>query len=324
MVAANAAYRALAGRSDFIDEPVRSVFPEIMGQHVFHLFDRVYETGEPYQLRGWRINLVPTDGGETQEIFFDADFVPRFTADGTVRGIACTMSDATQQVRTRLAAQEQAEVAERRFERARGVIAALQRELLPRGLPVLPRVRIAGSYLLADADTAAGGDWFDAVALPDGRVGLVVGDVVGHGVAASAVMGQLRAILAERLGAGAEIVDALAAVDAAAGRIPGARAATVCVAALDPADGTLFYCTAGHPPPLLLPAGGEPRFLPATGAGPLGTGSAFRVEADRLDSHDMVLLYTDGILERPGQAPSAATVELAQPPSFTGVTTRRT
>lgn len=125
-------------------------------------------------------------------------------------------------------------------------------------------------------------------------------------------MGQLRAILAERLGAGAEIPDALAAVDAAAGRIPGARAATVCVAALDPADGTLSYCTAGHPPPLLLPARGEHRFLAITGGGPLGTGSTFPLGTDRLDTSDIVLLYTDGILERPGRAPSAATVELAQ------------
>jgi serine phosphatase RsbU (regulator of sigma subunit) len=68
------------------------------------------------------------------------------------------------------------------------VITTLQRELLPPGLPVWPGTQIAGSYLLVDADTAAGGDWFDAIPLSGGRVGLVVGDVVGYGVAASAVM----------------------------------------------------------------------------------------------------------------------------------------
>ncbi|MDN5751440.1 MAG: SpoIIE family protein phosphatase, partial [Pseudonocardia sp.] len=310
-VAANAAYRAMVGRQDIIGMPVREAFPELLGQQLFEAVDSIYASGEPYSMRGWRMHVTFDESGP-QEIFLDVDLVPRRAADGTVHGILCTLRDATQEVRQRLAAQEQARVAERRFEQARDVIAALQRELLPHGLPVLPRVRIAGSYLLADADTAAGGDWFDAVALPDGRIGLVVGDVVGHGVAASAVMGQLRAIVAERLSAGAAIPDALGAVDAAAGRIRGARAATVCVAVLDPADGALSYCTAGHPPPLLLPAGGEPRYLPVTGAGPLGVGARFTVGADRLELGDVVLLYTDGIIERPGREVAASTVELAQ------------
>jgi serine phosphatase RsbU (regulator of sigma subunit) len=71
----------------------------------------------------------------------------------------------------------------------------LQQEFLPKGLPVLPRARIAARYLVPAADQAAGGDWFDALPLAGGAVALVVGDVVGHGVAASAAMGQLRAVL---------------------------------------------------------------------------------------------------------------------------------
>src|SRR5262245_11230705 len=74
---------------------------------------------------------------------------------------------------------------------------ALQEALLPRALPVLPRARIAARYLAAGQEQAAGGDWFDAVPLADGTVALVVGDVVGHGVAASAAMGQLRSVLDE-------------------------------------------------------------------------------------------------------------------------------
>lgn len=219
------------------------------------------------------------------------------------------------QVRRRRTAQQQAVEAQRRCEQVRDVIDTLQRELLPAGVPVLPRVQIAASYLLADEDIAAGGDWFDALSLPDGRVALVVGDVVGHGVAASATMGQLRILLHERLAATADIVTAARAVDAAAGRIRGARAATVCVAIIEPSRGELRYCTAGHPPPPVVTFRGEARYLPTTGPGPIGVGGDFTagsVGTARLGAGEMVLLYTDGILERPGRDLAASTVELAQ------------
>ena len=182
---------------------------------------------------------------------------------------------------------------------------------VPPGLPVLPGVRIAGSYLLADTETAAGGDWFDAVPLPGGRVALVVGDVVGHGIAASAAMGQLRAVLQDRLDDSGDILTALGAADRMARRVPSAYAATVCIVVLDPADGTLTWCSAGHPPPLMVDADSA-RFLPSSGAAPLGTGARYTVAGDRLRAGEMVLLYTDGIIERPGREPAAATVELSQ------------
>jgi anti-sigma regulatory factor (Ser/Thr protein kinase)/anti-anti-sigma regulatory factor len=191
-------------------------------------------------------------------------------------------------------------------------IDALQRELLPPGVPVLPNLQIAASYLLADVDTAAGGDWFDVVTLPDGRIGLIVGDVVGHGLAASAVMGRLQVVLHERLQATGDVLEAIGAADRIAHYVRGAQSATVCVAVLDPDSGALTYCTAGHPPPLLVPADGEPRYLPGSGAGPLGVGSRFATATDRLARGQMLLLYTDGILERPGRELAAATVELAR------------
>ena len=81
------------------------------------------------------------------------------------------------------------------------MVLALQEALLPPALPVLPRARIAARYLPAGQEQAAGGDWFDAVPLTDGTVALMVGDVVGHGIAASAAMGQLRSVLDELLAA---------------------------------------------------------------------------------------------------------------------------
>lgn len=193
----------------------------------------------------------------------------------------------------------------------RDVITTLQRQLLPAGLPVLPQARIAASYLLADAEDAAGGDWFDAVPVSGGRVALVVGDVVGHGVAASAAMGQLRAVLQDRLDDTGDIAAAIAAADRMAGRVPGTRAATVCLVLLDPVDGTLMWCSAGHPPPLIA-SPDSARYLAASGQEPLGTGTAYTVLSGRLEPGEVVLLYSDGIVERPGRTPAAATAELAR------------
>ena len=284
------------------------------GQQLLEVVERIYATGLGETGREWRVQRVLDDTGIPREAFVDIALSPRFGPDGAVVGVNAAVVDVTAEVLARRAAQAQATAVERRYARARDLIDTLQRELLPPGLPVLPGTRIAASYLPADdgvAGTAAGGDWFDAVPLPDGGVALVVGDVVGHGVAASAVMGQLRAVLADRLDGGAGVTGALAAADRMARRVPAARAATVCVAVLDPTDGSVSYCTAGHPPPLLVPAHGQARYLPPTGAGPLGSGPEFTVRAEKLDVGDMLVLYSDGIVERPGRALSASTVELA-------------
>ncbi|XGP75939.1 SpoIIE family protein phosphatase [Actinokineospora auranticolor] len=142
-----------------------------------------------------------------------------------------------------------------------------------------------------------------------------MGDVVGHGVAASATMGQLRVLLADRLAATGDVLAALQAVDAATDRIRGSHAATVCVVILNPRTGELHYSTAGHPPPLVVPADGEARFLAPTGTGPLGVGAHRGPNAvgdERLKPGDLVLLYSDGILERPGREVAESTVELAR------------
>ncbi|BCJ47401.1 hypothetical protein GCM10010168_17590 [Actinoplanes ianthinogenes] len=315
IVAATGAYRVFADRPHMVGGLTRDVFVTMTGQHVFQPLDEVYTTGQPLTLREWRVQVdMPTTGG-SKESFIDLLLAPRTGPDGAIAGVTVVMFEVTERVRERQADQRRAAEAERRYEQARELIDTLQRELLPSGVPVLPRVQLAAGYLLADTDTAAGGDWFDALALPGGRVAMVVGDVVGHGVAASATMGQLRILLHEQLATGAGIPAALRALDAAAGRIRGARAATVCVLVLDPVTGDVEYCTGGHPPPLIVSPGGEARYLPVTGAGPLGVGGAFTGEAvgsQRLAPGELVLLYTDGILERPGRELAQSSVELAQ------------
>jgi anti-sigma regulatory factor (Ser/Thr protein kinase)/anti-anti-sigma regulatory factor len=190
-------------------------------------------------------------------------------------------------------------------------VAELQEALLPTALPVLPRVRIAARYLVAGQEQAAGGDWFDAIPLGGGAVALVVGDVVGHGVAASAAMGQLRAVLAELLAAEDDLGQVLRRTGAFAARMPSLRAATLALVVLDPAAGTLRYTTCGHPPPLVISLGGKARYLKATGTGPLGTGSPPVLASDALAPGELVLLYSDGLVERPDQTIAEGMAELA-------------
>jgi anti-anti-sigma factor len=194
----------------------------------------------------------------------------------------------------------------------RDVLAEMQPALLPAALPVLPQARIAARYLMAGQDEAAGGDWFDAVPLPGGAVALAVGDMVGHGVAAAAAMGQLRAALNELLAAEPELSTVLARADAFAARIPALAAATLALAVLNPGDGTLQYATCGHPPPLIVSAAAAPRFLPGTGAGPLGTGIAPVLASAQLQPGELVLLYTDGLIARPNRTPLEGMAELAK------------
>jgi serine phosphatase RsbU (regulator of sigma subunit) len=155
-------------------------------------------------------------------------------------------------------------------------------------------------YLPSDARDHAGGDWYDAFALPEGRYGIVVGDVGGRGIAAAATMGQIRNALrayALKGAAPADVMDDLhALVSASAGTITFVTAIYV---ALDPATGDGELATAGHLPPLLVPADGPPEFLRIERCPPLGLSGAPPCAATRfrLEAGDTLWLYTDGLVE---------------------------
>ena len=117
-------------------------------------------------------------------------------------------------------------------------------------------------------------------------------------------MGQLRAVLHERLLADDSIPEALRSLDRYARLHPESHAATVCVVVVDPATGAVEYCTAGHPAPLVVAADGSSRFLEASGAGPLTTESDYPTSRETLGTDDVVLLFTDGLTERPGVSPA--------------------
>jgi len=190
-------------------------------------------------------------------------------------------------------------------------VTKLQSALLPAGLPVLPRVRIAARQLPGLADQAIGGDWFDATVLPGGLVALMVGEVPGGGLAASVAAGQLRAVLSDLLATVPDLAEALAHADGFAARTPALTAATVAVAVLDPASGTLWHAVCGHPAPLVIAPGGRARFLDGDRSCPLGTGSAPGVTVTTLEPGELVALYSDGLTARPGRTPAQAIGDLA-------------
>jgi serine phosphatase RsbU (regulator of sigma subunit)/anti-anti-sigma regulatory factor/anti-sigma regulatory factor (Ser/Thr protein kinase) len=312
----NAAAHAVVPGRDVDGRPFGEAFPDLTEQGWLDMYQGVYHTGELHRGDRWRTQFEMSDGSVTEH-YFDFLVVPWRGRDGEVRGVVVSASDVTEFVHARQAAEAENARLQQRVEETRELVNTLQRELLPCGLPVLPGASLAATYLVADDGLTAGGDWFDAVVRPDGSVALVVGDVVGHGVTASGIMGQLRAVLIDRLGSGDGIAPTMAAVDRFARLAPAAHAATLCLAVLDPDEGGLTYCTAGHPPPLVVAADGSTRYLSPSGGGPLATGASFPERTDRLDLGDLILLYSDGILERPGRDVTVSTVELARVASST-------
>jgi anti-anti-sigma factor len=182
------------------------------------------------------------------------------------------------------------------------VAQTLQRSLLPGQLPEFDRLALAARYLSGTPDVAAGGDWYDVLALDENRVAIVVGDVVGRGAEAAAVMGQLRTALATALLHGDSAAAALEHLDRMAARIPGAMASTVMVMILDLVTGELCWCRAGHPPPLLIGLEDVGYLIDGAG-GPLGIQGRppYPQATTRIEPGTWLLLYTDGLIERRGQ-----------------------
>ncbi len=159
-------------------------------------------------------------------------------------------------------------------------------------------------YQPATRPLEVGGDWYDVVDLNDGRIALIVGDCVGHGLAAAAVMGQLRSACRALLLENPSPRAALTGLDRFAARLPGASCTTAFCAVLDTGTGELTYSSAGHPPPILVTADRTARILEDGRAIPLG----LRPGRTRPEAHITIparatlLLYTDGLIERRRQS----------------------
>ncbi|MGW3116504.1 SpoIIE family protein phosphatase [Streptomyces sp. NPDC001107] len=194
----------------------------------------------------------------------------------------------------------------RRFSRERETALALQRSLLPRSLPRTAAVDAASRYLPA-ARAGVGGDWFDVIPLSGMRVAMVVGDVVGHGIQASATMGRLRTAvrtLADIDLAPDELLthldDLVVRLSAEAGNdgSPGEVGATCLYAVYDPVSRRCTLARAGHPPPVVVPPGGAPRQVDLPAGPPLGLGGLpFESAELELREGSVLSFYTDGLIE---------------------------
>ncbi len=274
-----------------------------------HWLDAVMTTGESYSAAGIPFEL-PREGEGHQQIFLDLTGEAVRRSDGVVSGVTLMAVDSTKSVEARRAKRDQAADLQSRRLAAREMLTTVQDALLPAGLPVLPGLQIAAEYLMSE--DASGGDWFDVIGLPDGRVVLVVGDVVGKGVEASVTMGALRAVFDEQIRADGDVGAALEVLDRRAGRLTQALATTMCVAILDPSTGAVQYCTAGHPPPLTLSRDGRASYLPSTGTRSLGSGGPFEVAEHQLEQDAVLILYSNGLVTRPGRTPMRGTAEVME------------
>ncbi|HLY48136.1 MAG TPA: SpoIIE family protein phosphatase [Solirubrobacteraceae bacterium] len=175
----------------------------------------------------------------------------------------------------------------------------LQRSLLPRALPEVVGVKVAARYLPARDEV--GGDWYDVVELPRGLIGLAIGDVVGHGVRAAALMGQLRTALHAYAEEGHGPSLTLELVDRFVQSMGEYAMATASYAIFDPETGRLRIATAGHPPPVIISPRGA-RVVDVAPGAPLGGfpyGTCPEQEVS-LETDEIVVLYTDGLVERRG------------------------
>jgi anti-anti-sigma factor len=175
----------------------------------------------------------------------------------------------------------------------------LQRSLLPRELPALARLAAAAHYTPATEHALSGGDWYDLLPLGGTRVALVVGDVVGHGPGAAAVMGQLRSALATHLLDGCSPAAALERLDRFAARLRGSTGSTCACLTFDWSTGELCWAMAGHPPVLLV-EGDDARFLDGGAGAVLGLRGRppYQEARTTVAPGSSVILYTDGLVER--------------------------
>ena len=183
----------------------------------------------------------------------------------------------------------------------RRVANTLQRSMLTE-VPAVEGVEIATRYLPGTRETEVSGDWYDVIPLPDGRVGVVIGDVVGRGLEAAVTMSQLRTALRAYAIEGLEPAAVVAKLHRLVTHLKVGMSTTLVYLDLDPFTREVRYVSAGHLPVLHVPAGGESRFLPGARSTPLGTaparGAVIPQERLVLEPGDTVLLYTDGLVER--------------------------
>ncbi|MBV8217388.1 MAG: SpoIIE family protein phosphatase, partial [Solirubrobacterales bacterium] len=190
----------------------------------------------------------------------------------------------------------------------------LQQGLVPKRLPEVSGIDIAASYDVAGISAQVGGDWYDAFAMPGGRLGIVVGDVTGRGIRAASAMGQLRTLTrAFALAEGTYRAPGEALTLLNRHQLEGdeEQLFTIVYAIVDPGQGTIAWANGGHPPPLVRRADGACRYLEGNN-GLMGVDDhPYETHEERIGAADSVVLYTDGLIERRGESLDVGLARLA-------------
>lgn len=353
IVAVNQAYLTVTrqAREDLLGRYVFDAFPhdladpDALGTRDLHAsLRRVLRTGERDAMALQRYDVpVPAAEGGIEERYWSQTNTPVLGPDGSVVLLIHRVEDVTAFVRGRerqlrdrgeddsdralradsmdadlfIRARELQEVNERLREahaRERETALALQRSMLPAGPPE-EHPYAAVRYRPAVGSLNVCGDWYELTELADGRIAVAVGDVVGQGLEAACVMGQLRSALSAATRVVSGPARALEVLGLYSGFVDGALAATAVQVVIDPTAHSVAYSCAGHPPPLLLRAGRaavEPLDQatdPPLGARPEQIG---RPQARVVyDPGDTLVLYTDGLIERRGEDIDAGLERLA-------------
>ncbi len=181
----------------------------------------------------------------------------------------------------------------------------LQRGLIPKSLPEVRGIELAASYEVAGLGVQVGGDWYDAFELPDGRLGIVVGDVTGRGIRAASAMGQLRTLTrAFALAEGGHRTPgaAITLLNRHQLALGDEQLFTIVYAVVDPGSGVITWANGGHPPPLLRPPNGGCAYLEG-GNGLVGVEDVvYETHSQGFDRGAALVLYTDGLIERRGES----------------------
>lgn len=186
--------------------------------------------------------------------------------------------------------------------RQREAAVTLQRSLLPQELEQPDDLRVAATYQPGGTEAAVGGDWYDVITLGAGRTALVIGDVMGRGVRAAAVMGQLRTAVRAYARLDLPPHEVLQLLDGLAAEIDASQIATCVYAVHDPNEGLLAYASAGHLPILVRDEDGTVRRAADPTGPPLGTGGWLHTSGTiALGPGSTAVLYTDGLVERRGE-----------------------
>ncbi|GAA5209514.1 ATP-binding SpoIIE family protein phosphatase [Streptomyces thinghirensis] len=265
-------------------ERARETLPELDELGLFPLLDQVQRSGRPRTLksrkapdgRSYTFTCTPVTEGDS----------------GGDRGVLVFATDVTDhaEAAARLRASES---------RQRETAVTLQRSLLPQELEEPDDLRVAATYHPGGTEAAVGGDWYDVITLGGGRTALVIGDVMGRGVRAAAVMGQLRTAVRAYARLDLPPHEVLQLLDGLATEIDANQIATCVYAIHDPNEGRLVYASAGHLPILVRDENGTVQRADEPTGPPLGTGGWMHSSGSiALTPGSTAVLYTDGLVER--------------------------